>query len=37
MTTIQLLRAGHLAEEAERAGLLSASSLEKLPRDQLRA
>lgn len=37
MTTIQLTLPDQLAQEAERAGLLSSSSLEKLLRDQLKA
>lgn len=37
MTTIQFTLPDQLAQEAERAGLLSASSLEKLLRDQLKA
>jgi hypothetical protein len=37
MTTIQLTLPDQLAQEAERAGLLSSPSLEKLLRDQLKA
>lgn len=37
MTTVQITLPGQLAQEAQRAGLLSQAALEKLPREQLRA
>jgi hypothetical protein len=37
MTTVQITLPDELAQEAERAGLLSAGQLEKLLRDRLRA